>query len=45
MSLAEKFSRSPDINEAMLNALPHPVMLVAPDGKDRRSQYRGRSFL
>lgn len=44
MSLAEKFMRSPDINEAMLNALPHPVMLVAPDGKIIEANNAAESF-
>jgi two-component system nitrogen regulation sensor histidine kinase GlnL len=44
MSLAEKFSRAPDINEAMLNALPHPVMLVAPDGKIVEANIAAEAF-
>ena len=44
MSVAEKFNPAPDINEAMLNALPHPVMLVGPDGKIVEANIAAESF-
>ena len=34
MRAAEQRARLPSDGEAILNALPNPVLLVAPDGKE-----------
>ena len=44
-SAAEHRRPVPSDSEAILNALPNPVLLVAPDGTHRRRQHRRRILL
>ena len=44
MSRAESLNAFPSLAEAVLDALPHPVIMVAPDGKIANANAAAESF-